>query len=68
MQVTRQVAQGIADAALIVGVELGSGVGHALILPAGIQDTPLMISAKNSITRSALAAQQRSLWELAYEH
>ena len=36
MQVTRQVAQGIADAALIVGVELGSRVGHALILPAAV--------------------------------
>ena len=36
MQVTRQVAQGIADAALIVGVELGGGVGHALILPAAV--------------------------------
>jgi TRAP-type mannitol/chloroaromatic compound transport system permease large subunit len=50
VQVTRQVAQGIADAALIVGVELGSGVGHALILPAGVQANPLMIPANNDTT------------------
>ena len=52
MQVTRQVAQGIADAALIVGVELGSRVGHSLILPAAV----------------AQAGTLRGPWTIGYGH